>query len=209
MILIEGLSNYQGKKFDHLDSIDSLKAREDLYVKEIEKEMRSSILGSYGSEAQWSLPLEKRTVEGEQISEIGTISMENYKVRKCINNIDNIIDLSITDEERKNKLRECLRHYQRLMEIMRKKDGDYQKEELRLFVEHADEFFQLWVELYGRKGVTNYIHMIGSGHFEEYMAKWGNLNKYSQQGWEALNALIKLFFFSDAPIKEDTIVVAM
>ena len=45
MILIEGLSNYQGKKFDHLDSIDSLKAREDLYVKEIEKEMRSSIFG--------------------------------------------------------------------------------------------------------------------------------------------------------------------
>ena len=195
MILIEGLSNYQGKKFDHLNNINSLKAREELYVKNIEKEMRSSILGSYGSEAQWSLPLEKRTVEGERVSEIGTISMENYKVRKCIDNIDNIIDLSITDEERKNKLRECLRHYRRLMEIMRKKDGDYRKEELRSFVEHTDEFFQLWVELYGRQGVTNYIHMIGSGHFEEYMVKWGNLNKYSQQGWEALNALIKLFFF--------------
>ena len=27
------------------------------------------------------------------------------------------------------------------------------------------------------------------------MVRWGNLTKYSQQGWEALNALIKLFFF--------------
>ena len=27
------------------------------------------------------------------------------------------------------------------------------------------------------------------------MKRWGNLTKYSQQGWEALNALIKLFFF--------------
>ena len=37
--------------------------------------------------------------------------------------------------------------------------------------------------------------MIGSGHMLEYMKRWGNLTKYSQQGWEALNALIKLFFF--------------
>jgi hypothetical protein len=27
------------------------------------------------------------------------------------------------------------------------------------------------------------------------MQEWGNLNKYSQQGWESLNALIKSFFF--------------
>ena len=87
-----------------------------------------------------------------------------------------------------------------------KKDGDYKKEELKSFVEHADNFFQLWVELYGHQGITNYIHMIGSGHFEEYMAKWGNLNKYFQQGWEALNALIKLFFL-DVRIKEVRIVV--
>ena len=82
-----------------------------------------------------------------------------------------------------------------LMEIMRKNDCDYRKEELRLFVEHADNCFQLWVELYGHQRVTNYIHMIRSGHFEEYMAKRGELNKYLQQEWEALNALIKLFSF--------------
>ena len=27
------------------------------------------------------------------------------------------------------------------------------------------------------------------------MREWGNLNKFSQQGWESLNALIKAFFF--------------
>ena len=80
------------------------------------------------------------------------------------------------------------------------------KEELKSFVEHAYDFFLLWVELYGHQGVTNYIHMIGSVHFDEYMSKWGNLNKYSQQGWEALNALIKLFFL-DVQIKEVRIVV--
>ena len=41
----------------------------------------------------------------------------------------------------------------------------------------------------------NYINMIGVGHFTEYMRWWGYLHKYSQQDWEALNALMKLFFF--------------
>ena len=56
-------------------------------------------------------------------------------------------------------------------------------------------FYQSWIKLYGRHGVTNYIHMIGVRYFRGYMRKYRNLNKYSQQGWEALNALIKLFFF--------------
>ena len=57
------------------------------------------------------------------------------------------------------------------------------------------QFYQSWIELFGYHGITNYIHMIGVGHMLEYMQQHGNLNRYSQQGWEALNALIKLFFF--------------
>ena len=56
-------------------------------------------------------------------------------------------------------------------------------------------FFQLWVNLHQHEGVTNYIHVLGAGHVKEYMREWGSLNKFSQQGWESLNALIKAFFF--------------
>ena len=59
----------------------------------------------------------------------------------------------------------------------------------------ADQFFQIWVDLHGRHGIGNYIHMIDSGHMYQYMVRWDNLTKYSHQGWEALNSLIKLFFF--------------
>jgi hypothetical protein len=45
------------------------------------------------------------------------------------------------------------------------------------------------------EGVTNYIHMIGSGHVAVYLYKWKNLYQYLQQGWEAINSLIKTFFF--------------
>ena len=56
-------------------------------------------------------------------------------------------------------------------------------------------FFQAWVLLWQKEGITNYIHMIGSGHIAEYLFKWRNLYRFSQQGWEAMNSLIKIFFF--------------
>jgi hypothetical protein len=37
--------------------------------------------------------------------------------------------------------------------------------------------------------------MIGSGHIADYLSKWKNLYRSSQQGWEAMNSLIKTFFF--------------
>ena len=79
--------------------------------------------------------------------------------------------------------------------ILRKSGEDYTKQEIDTFQDKMDIFLQLWVELHQHEGLTNYIHMLGSGHVKRYMQEWGNLNKYSQQGWESLNALIKSFFF--------------
>ena len=60
--------------------------------------MSGKFLGSYGNEAQWSLPVEKQT-NGDGSQKIGTINMENYKVRKCINDLDELIDISIPCKE--------------------------------------------------------------------------------------------------------------
>ncbi len=59
----------------------------------------------------------------------------------------------------------------------------------------ADNFFKGWIELHGPDGVTNYIHMLGAGHFKYFLLKHRNLYKFSQQGWESLNSLIKQFYF--------------
>ena len=37
--------------------------------------------------------------------------------------------------------------------------------------------------------------MLSSSHVMRYMQDWKCLHRYSQQGWEALNALIKAYFF--------------
>jgi hypothetical protein len=38
--------------------------------------------------------------------------------------------------------------------------------------------------------------MLGGKHIHYYMAQYGNLYKYSQQGWESLNEKFKLSFFN-------------
>ena len=78
---------------------------------------------------------------------------------------------------------------------MSEKNCNYTEEELNNFDEESKEFYQIWVKLHAEKGAANYIHMFTCGHIWEQMKKWGNLNRYSQQGWEALNALMKLFFY--------------
>lgn len=75
------------------------------------------------------------------------------------------------------------------------KRDDFTNTEIASYQNHADKFFQAWVQLWQIEGITNYIHMIGLGHIADNLYKWKNLYRYSQQGWEAMNSLIKTFFF--------------
>jgi hypothetical protein len=61
----------------------------------------------------------------------------------------------------------------------------------------ADKWFDRWLALWGREGMTNYIHImvVASGYLSFYMREWGDLYKYSQQGWKAFNSLIKSVYF--------------
>ena len=51
--------------------------------------------------------------------------MENYKVRKLIEMIDSIIDISVVDDERKIALKKSISHYKKLMTIMKKRGKLY------------------------------------------------------------------------------------
>lgn len=53
----------------------------------------------------------------------------------------------------------------------------------------------MWVTLFSSAGCTNYIHFLASGHTAEYLFRWRNLHRSSQQGWENFNSLLKSFFF--------------
>jgi len=63
-------------------------------------------------------------------------------------------------------------------------------EEIDPFQYLVDEFFGIWIDVFVEEGVTNYIHMLGSGHISYFCKKYGCLYLYLQQGWEALDSKI-------------------
>jgi hypothetical protein len=36
--------------------------------------------------------------------------------------------------------------------------------------------------------------MIGAGHIRYFLSRWGNLNRFQNQGWEAYNAMLAAFW---------------
>ena len=108
--------------------------------------------------------------------------------------LDVVVDICVVDASRKASWIHALDHYRIAMLMLRKKE-DFTNEEIASYQFRADKFFQVWLHLFQIEGITNYIHMIGSGYIADYLYKWKNLYRFSQQGWEALNSLIKTFFF--------------
>ena len=51
------------------------------------------------------------------------------------------------------------------------------------------------LDVFCSKNITNYYHMFAAGHIRHYLLIYKNLARLSNQGWEALNALVKHFFF--------------
>jgi hypothetical protein len=67
------------------------------------------------------------------------------------------------------------------------------EEEIDMFQDLVDDFFEKWLQIFGHEGVSNYIHLLSSGHINYFMKKYGCLYLYLQQGWEALNSTIQTF----------------
>jgi len=65
------------------------------------------------------------------------------------------------------------------------------------FQDLIDDFFEQWIDLFGEEGITNYIHVLGSGHMMYFLEKYNCLYIYSQQGWEDLNNRCQAFLLHD------------
>jgi hypothetical protein len=84
--------------------------------------------------------------------------------------------------------------YKTGMKILRKR-SEYTTQDITVFQNLMDDFFEKYVAETGNEGITNYIHMLASGHIKYYMEVHKNLYKFSQQGWESLNSKYKQVFF--------------
>jgi hypothetical protein len=83
-----------------------------------------------------------------------------------------------------------------LFKLIEQKE-DYNDSEILELHKSCNTFMSLWMDLCGTSHMTNYIHIIGSGHLSYFGKKYGNLYRFSQQGWEGMNKLLKHFYFNN------------
>ena len=183
--MTEGLAN--AKQGLIHPNISSESGRINRMFQDVHEVINKHVLGSEFNPTQWECPYDKKE------KQIGTITMENTKVRKIVSNFESLIILVITPD-RQESWKISVNSYCVSMNIVRSKN-DLDHEQIVEFQRYIDLFFRKWVKLHGIGGITNYIHMLGSGHIADYLFRWKKLCRHSQQGWEALNSLIKTFWF--------------
>jgi hypothetical protein len=57
-------------------------------------------------------------------------------------------------------------------------------EKLAAFQLDVDMFCEAYFWKTGMDGMTNYFHLLFAGHYSYFLLKYGNLYRFSQQGWE-------------------------
>jgi hypothetical protein len=191
LLLTEGLSNAMDKKLYMTEFPRSEAKRRRKLLQDVNRHMNKTILGSRSSPAQWECP-----TEGDN-KEIGTICMDNNRTRKVVTKLGGLIDICIPEGDvRRQQWKEAvLDNYVPAFEILRRKE-DLSEAQIAEFQLHIDKWFQVWNgKLWGLEGNTNYIHLLASGHISEYLRYWKSLYPHSQQGWESLNSMLKVFYF--------------
>ena len=151
-------------------------------------------MGDEDGPAQWNFPYDPET------KEIAALCIENGKMRTLLLKLELIVDVlfvgDIAEADQADPIwwKAALPLIRLAMQKVRSRK-EFTNDMISSFQEDVDGFFQIWVDLHGLEGVSNYIHFLGSGHISVYLHEWKNLYRHSQQGWEALNKLIKTFYY--------------
>jgi hypothetical protein len=189
LMLWEGLSNAQGKLLDQTRDINSMAEREAKFIQVISDVMNQEILGTIENKAQWKLPTESR--KGENLV-IGTINIENYRGHRIMESFEKIVDQCIVETKKKQKWRYAVNNYNSAMVILRQKEK-HSAEDISNFQLMIDRAYIVLRSMYKHGVATNYFHMLSSRHISWFMEHVGPLNNYSNQGFEALNHLMKRY----------------
>jgi hypothetical protein len=189
LILRDGLSNAQGRLHQNTMNIASMQGREVKFIEEISRVMNEEILGSVDNVAQWKLPTESN--RGENLK-VGTLNIENYRGRKIMENFSALVDQCIVEDDKRQKWRYAVNNYNAAMVILRQRQN-YTPEDILKFQLLIDRCYLVLRSMYKRDVATNYFHMLSSRHIAWFMESVGPLNNYSNQGFEALNRLMKRY----------------
>ena len=162
----------------------------DLLCNEVEDIFNREVFGkSINNETgQWKIPMEDHVLT--------KVSFSNTQARHVCKNLHRILPFickNLSSEE-SQKWARAVDLYCQSMQLLRARHH-FTIERVLEFQKTVDDFMDLWHILTGRDGFGNYMHALDVGHVGEQLLAFGNLYRYSQQGWEALNKKFKHSFF--------------
>ena len=82
-----------------------------------------------------------------------------------------------------------------IINIKLNKRTDFDDSEILELQKDMDHFGEMYMDVTSGERITNYIHYMISGHFRDMLFIHRNLWKFSQQGWESVNGLLKQYIF--------------
>lgn len=163
------------------------------FLERLNATIQSNILNTGEHSSAWSINLlhdDKSTAPT-----IKPISLSKHQAVLFMEKAETLVGACLpNDAEKAQQLTESLREYLLAMRILKKRE-DYTDLEIQSFQRHIDKWFAIWIAEFGRDTYSNYIHLLHTGHIAEEMKTFGCLYRYSQEGLEAMNALIKSFWF--------------
>lgn len=143
IILWKGLDAFQGRKEDY-DNV-----------------FQRGVLGTEESPAHWRLYYERNS-DGNIALE--AIQVCNNILRCILHEIDTFIEEALPAENlTRAQLIAAVTKYKSAMQLLTL-HCELMDDEINQFQDLVDDFFATWLDVFGEEGITNYVHMLGSGH---------------------------------------------
>ncbi len=103
-----------------------------------------------------------------------------------------LVDHCVVEDKKRQKCRYTVNSYNAAMVILQQRHI-YSSEDISKFQLLIDRCCLVLRSMYKWDIATNYFHMLSSQHIAWFMESVGPLNNYSNQGFEALNRLMKRY----------------
>ena len=139
-------------------------------------------------------------------NQIRPIKLTKARVRNILNlgawesgDVEGLVRILVTgnpagdNEAEVQLILEHVESYIRCIDMMAK-DKLHTTEDFYRFQDEADKCGDALLKVWGDTGVTNYFHILISGHLRDLMIEWGPLLPWSNEGVEALNGIFKLWY---------------
>ena len=163
------------------------------YVTQVEELVNRKILNRSliheGEEGQWRFPLDEAT------KKLKEVNLSNPVTQKMIAGFEILFPMCLAryEDSVKDKWIEVMKDY-REMHAKLGARTKFMFDEVCSYQLLADKFLANYNHLTGRDGMTNYMHLHKARHWAYFLLWYGNVHKYSQQGYENINGVMKRDF---------------